>query len=240
MARRAAVLYSGGKDSTLALHRVHPLYRVECLVTFQPRSEESMLFHYPNTRLVELQARALELPIIIRRSSDTAEDELEALEDALRQARKDYGVEGVVTGAVKSRYQQEKFSEVCRKLGLEVVSPLWMRDEVELLREVVETGIVAIITRIGAYPLKLDLLGRQIDDEVISYLAGLRHMLNPSGEGGEYETFVIDAPLFKKRIGILKKRIVGRDYDASLIIEEAFLEDKTPSKRLNTGKTEQL
>lgn len=223
---KVAVLYSGGKDSTLALHKVYKSHEVECLLTFQPASEESMLFHYPNARLVELQAKALGLPIIVRRTGNSAEEGLMALEEALKQAKKDYGIEGLVAGAIKSRYQADRFGQVCRKLGLEIISPLWMRDEIELLREIVETGITAIITRVGAYPLKMDLLGKPIGKEIISYFESLREILNPSGEGGEYETFVIDAPLFKKRIKILRSRIVGKDYDATLIIEEAELEDK--------------
>jgi ABC transporter with metal-binding/Fe-S-binding domain ATP-binding protein len=224
---RVAVLYSGGKDSNLALLEASGEHEVACLVTMKPQSLESWLFHYPNAHLVGLQAEALGLPLIERECPDDEAGGLRALKEALRAAREVYGVEGVVTGAVKSSYQAARFAAACGELGLECVNPLWGRDEVELLEEVVRRGIEAIFTRVAGYPLSKALLGRRIDREVIELLARLKPYVNPSGEGGEYETFVLDSPLFRKRIVPLRWRVEGADYDAVLVIEEARLVDKS-------------
>jgi len=223
---RVAILYSGGKDSNLALLEVSGRHEVACLVAMKPRSLESWLFHYPNVHLVKLQAEALGLPLIERECPDDEAGSLRALKEALEAAREVYGVEGVVTGAVKSGYQAGRFAAVCRELGLECMNPLWGRDEVELLEEVVERGIVAIFTRVAGYPLSRSLLGRRIDREVVELLASLKSYVNPSGEGGEYETFVLDSPLFRKKVVPLRWRVEGSDYDAVLMIEEAELADK--------------
>ena len=223
---RVAVLYSGGKDSNLALLEASGRYEVACLVAMKPKSLESWLFHYPNTHLIKLQAEALGLPLTERECPDDEAGSLRALREALEAAREAYGVEGVVTGAVKSGYQAGRFAAVCGELGLECLNPLWGRDEVELLEEVVERGIVAIFTRIAGYPLTRSLLGRRIDRGAVELLASLRSYVNPSGEGGEYETFVLDSPLFRKRIVPLRWRVGGSDYDAVLVIEEAVLADK--------------
>ncbi|RLF06816.1 MAG: diphthine--ammonia ligase [Thermoprotei archaeon] len=223
---RVCVLYSGGKDSNLALLKASEEHEVACLVTLRPRSEESRLFHYPNVHLVRLQAEALQLPLIEEPAPDDEEGGLAALRRALTRAKRIYGIEGVVTGAIRSSYQASRFESVCRELGLECINPLWMRDDVSVLREVVERGFHVIFTRVAGYPLKKTLLGRRIDMEVVRMLESLRRYLNPSGEGGEYETLVLDMPLFRKRLVLLKWRVEGVDYDATLIVEEAALVEK--------------
>lgn len=207
--------------------RASEAHEAACLVTMVPKSTGSWLFHYPNTRLARLQAEAMELPLVEAECPDDERGGLEALKAALKRAKEEYGVEGVVTGAVKSSYQAARFAAVCRELGLECINPLWGTNEVELLREVVGRGVEAIITRVAGYPLSKSLLGRRIDWELVELLAHLGRYINPSGEGGEYETFVLDSPLFKKRILPLRWRVEGVDYDATLVIEEAILVDKS-------------
>jgi len=223
---RVAVLYSGGKDSNLALLEASGSHEIACLVAMKPKSLESWLFHYPNMHLVELQAEALGLPLIERECPDDEAGSLRALKSALEEALELYGVEAVVTGAVKSTYQARKFSAVCDELGLECLNPLWGRDEVKLLEDVVKRRIEAIFTRVAGYPLSKALLGKRIDSSVVELLARLKSYVNPSGEGGEYETFVLDSPLFRKRVTPLRWRVEGSEYDAVLVIEEAVLTDK--------------
>jgi asparagine synthase (glutamine-hydrolysing) len=223
---KAAVLYSGGKDSNLALLEASRSCEIACLVTMKPLSLESWLFHYPNVHLVKLQAEAIGLPLIEQACPDDERGSLQALRAALERAREVYGVKVVVTGAVKSTYQARKFSAVCDELGLECLNPLWGRDEVRLLEDVVKRGIEAIFTRVAGYPLSKALLGKRIDSGVVELLARLKSYVNPSGEGGEYETFVLDSPLFRKRVSPLRWRVEGSEYDAVLVIEEAVLTDK--------------
>jgi len=215
------VLYSGGKDSNLALLKAFDEMNVSCLVSLKPRSEESVLFHYPNIDLVYLQAKALNLPLIVERCEDDEYSSLKALKSALEIAKEKYGIEGVVSGAIKSVYQATRFQRICDELNLWCFNPLWLRDEISILREIVEKDFDVIFTRVAG--LSRDFLGRKIDIEIVDELEKIKNYVNPAGEGGEFETFVLNMPLFKKRIKILESKIIGNYFDATLIIERAEL-----------------
>jgi len=216
-------LYSGGKDSNLALYYASKIYEIKCLITIIPRSSESMLFHYPNSELVKLQSEALGIPLIYSYSEDEENNQVKTLRSLLNKAKREYNIEGVVTGAIKSNYQFNRFKGVCEELDLQIITPLWQRDEEEIIKEILELGFEVIITRIAIYPFEEKFLGRKIDEEFLKYLKKTK--ANLVGEGGEYETFVLYMPLFKKRIRIIEaeKRIIG-NYEGEYIIKKAVLE----------------
>ena len=198
---RLGVLFSGGKDSTLALHRATATDEVVCLVTVVPDNVESYFFHTPNLHLTALQAEALGLPLVRRSSAGVEEEEVADLAAAVRQARDDHGIEGIVSGAVESVYQATRVQRVCDDLGLWCFNPLWQLDQLALLREVVEDGYE------------------------VEELEGLwrSHGINPAGEGGELETTVLDAPMFSERIQVASTAVeFGRD-SGVLHIEQAGL-----------------
>jgi ABC transporter with metal-binding/Fe-S-binding domain ATP-binding protein len=223
---RVCILYSGGKDSNLALLKAYEVFDVVCLVTISPKSEESSIFHYPNTQLVKLQAESLKLPLIMETCLDDEESSLNALYNVLKDAKELYDAEGVVTGAIKSTYQVTRFQRVCDDLELWCFNPLWLRDEISLLNEALDYGFEIIFTRVAGYPLKKSILGKKLTREVVQTFGKMRKYLNPSGEGGEYETFVLDMPLFTKKLKIVDCVVVGDDYDATLIVKKAVLVEK--------------
>ena len=215
------VLYSGGKDSNLALLEASRFFRVACLVNIRPESSESALFHYPASDLVDLQAEALDLPIIRVESGDREEEQTRALREALWLAREEYGVEGVVTGAVKSVYQATRFQRVCDELGLWCFNPLWLMNEEKLIENVLSYGFKALIIRLAVYPFEEKFLGKFIDKKFVEYLRRIR--ANVSGEGGEYETLVTWMPMFKREIRILKYSKIVRESEGEILIERAEL-----------------
>ena len=223
---KVCVLYSGGKDSNLALLKASRVFNVVCLVTLIPRSEECYLFHYPAVDLVELQAKALELPLVKELTPDEEKGGLVALKNVLMKAKKIYGVEGVVTGAIRSIYQASRFQKICWDLDLWCFNPLWLKDEISLLREMLAEGFKVVFTRVAGYPLKKSLVGSFLDENIVRFLEKIRQYVNPSGEGGEYETFVLDMPLFKKKIELLEYEVIGSDYDATLVVKKVRLVGK--------------
>ena len=223
---RVCVLYSGGKDSNLAMLKAYEETEVVCLVSLSPKSEESVLFHYPNTELVKLQAESLKIPLIMKACSDDEISSLNALKEALKEAKELYGVEGVVTGAIRSTYQATRFQKVCDDLELWCFNPLWLRDEVSILGEALELGFEIVFTRIAGYPLSRNMLGKKITMETIKMLENMKNFVNPAGEGGEYETLVLDMPLFTKKIKIVGYEVVGSEYDATLVVKKAEREEK--------------
>jgi diphthine-ammonia ligase len=225
---RLGVLFSGGKDSTLALHKTAEKAEVVCLITLVSENKESFMFHTPNIDVTALQAEALGLPLIRKVTAGKPEEELKDLEEAIAQAIKDFRIDGVVTGAVESVYQAARIQQICNRLGVWCVNPLWKRNQKALLEETVAEGFKTVISGVFAYPLDKSWLGKQIDENMIEKLMVLSETygLSPSGEGGEIETTVIDAPLFKKKIEILDSEGEAQGNSGIFKIKKAQLTKK--------------
>ena len=225
---RLGVLFSGGKDSTLALHYAAEKEEVVCLITIISRNKESFMYHTPNIEISSLQAEALGLPQVKRTTEGEKEKELSDLEYAISEAARKFQIEGVVTGAVESVYQAERVQRICNRLGLWCFNPLWKHDQKALLDELLEKKFKVIISGVFAYPLDEKWLGKQIDNKRIDRLVDLqqKYGLSPAGEGGEIETTVLDAPLFKKEIEILDYSVEFRGNSGVFIIKQARMVSK--------------
>ena len=227
-AMRLAALFSGGKDSTLAIQLAEAMgHHVDYLITVKAASEESYYFHYPNIWMTSLQARAMDRrQIMVSVRSVSRDDELQALRDAVELIRDE--VDGLLSGVNRSRSQHDSFQQLCEELGLKFLAPLWMRDPREVLEEVVSSGITAMIVGVAAMGLGRELLGKIIDHELISLLNSLseRYGVSMLGEGGEFETLVLDSPLFRKKIEILDYEIRWGGYSGMLLVREARLAGK--------------
>jgi len=202
---KLAVLFSGGKDSTFAAWIARSQgYTLSCLVSVISENPDSFMFHTPSILRVEKQADSMKLPLIIQETKGEKEKELEDLEAALATAVKKYGIEGVVAGAVESVYQASRIQRICHKLGLECFNPLWQKDQFALLEDLVKEGFEAVLVGVFAYPLGESFLGRKIDTKFIKEMKELNeeYKINPAGEGGEFETFVLNCPLFKKKLEV--------------------------------------
>jgi ABC transporter with metal-binding/Fe-S-binding domain ATP-binding protein len=192
------------------------------------QSQESYMFHVPNIEITRKQAEAIELPLVQRKTEGQKEKELEDLKEAISVAKADFGLKGIVTGAVKSIYQSTRVQKICKQLGLWCFNPLWLKDEIELLKNVVEGKYKIIISGVFAFPLDKKFLGKYLDDNMIQKLQRLKeeYGLSPAGEGGEIETTVVDAPFFKKRIEILDSDISYKDYQGVFRIKDLRLAEK--------------
>jgi len=225
---RLGVLFSGGKDSCYALYKAQKTDEVACLISVISKNKESYMFHTPNISLTKLQAEAIGIPLIQKSTEGRKEEELKDLKSAIRDAIGTHKIEGIVTGAIESVYQAKRVQKICNELDIWCFNPLWMKDQKELLHELVENGFHIIITGIFAYPLDEKWLGRKIDEKVIAKLAVLeeKYQMNPAGEGGEIETTVTDAPFFKKRVDIIESDIKAEGNSGVLVIKKAKLVSK--------------
>jgi ABC transporter with metal-binding/Fe-S-binding domain ATP-binding protein len=225
---KLGALFSGGKDSTYALLKTWEKNQIVCLITVISRNKESYMFHTPNIEITQLQSEAIGLPLIQETTEGKKEEELKDLEKAIKKAKEIFNIEGIVTGAVESVYQSERIQRICDNLDLSCINPLWKKDQEELLKEIVKNKFKVIISGIFAYPLDESWLGRIIDEKAIKELVELRkrYHISPSGEGGEIETTVLDAPFFKKKIEILESEIQAKDNSGVFIIKKARLINK--------------
>jgi ABC transporter with metal-binding/Fe-S-binding domain ATP-binding protein len=225
---RLGVLFSGGKDSVFACWRAREKNDVACLIAIISENVDSYMFHTPNIRCTGLQAEAMGLPLFSWPTRGIKELELEDLTAALAAARDRYGIEGVVTGAIESVYQAARVQRICRSLDLWCFNPLWQINQIDYLRLLLSDGNRIIISGVYAYPLEASWLGAELTEGRIQELARLqeKYKINPSGEGGELETFVLDGPLFQKRIEILKASQSYANYRGQYFIEEMRLVER--------------
>ncbi len=228
--QRLGVLCSGGKDSWYAAYVMNSLnYELACLITLRSRNPHSYMFHTPAIEVTELQGIASGMPLITQETAGEKELELEDLRAALEQAKKEHRITGVVTGALFSQYQRDRIEAVCDSAGLKVFSPLWHIDQAQEIRELLSKGFSVIVTAVAAEGLSKSWLGRKIDEKALGELMLLNKKLglNVAGEGGEYETLVLDCPLFKRRILVEEFESQGDGTSSRLIVKRASLEKKS-------------
>ena len=219
-----AVLFSGGKDGCFALwYALHQGWNVKLLITVQSNNPESYMFHYPNVRWTEVQARALKMPIKFIESTGLKEKEVEDLYIGMRRTLEEVSVDGLVSGAISSDYQKSRLDTLCDRLGVASFAPLWRKDPYSILREEVDLGFKMVVTACMAMGLTREWLGAAIDPRSLEKLRVLseKHGFNPAFEGGEGETFVLDGPIFHEEIKILKHRIIWDGSSGRYVIEEA-------------------
>ncbi len=209
-----AVLYSGGKDSNLALLKaIEYGHEVSVLLNMVSENPHSFMFHTPASDLIPAQAECLGVPLIQDTTAGEKEREVGDLKDLIRQGMREFGIDGVVTGAVRSVYQAERVQKTCKDLGIWAFNPLWMHDEAEVAREAAASMDV-VISGVAAYPLTEEHLGRRFDEKFIAEVSS--YGISPSGEGGEFETLVLDSPAFSKRIVLKSFRKQWKDWNGRI------------------------
>ncbi len=204
---KIGALISGGKDSLYAAWRmIQTGHEIACFITIQSHNPESYMFHTPNITLTQLQADAADIPLLVQETEGREEIELEDLAAAIKHASQTYHLDGIVTGAIQSVYQASRIERICHHESLWCFSPLWLCDQEEYLKSLISEGFEVVIVGVYAEPLDAPWLGRRIDHDFIRDIHALstQHRISLAGEGGEYESFVCNAPFFHKKIAIRK------------------------------------
>ena len=222
---KLAALISGGKDSIYATYKASKEHEIACPISFKSKREDSYMFHIPNIHLVKQQAQAMDLPLIFMESSGIKEKELNDIKKALKIAIKKYKIEGVVSGALASNYQKERIDNICRDLKLSSLAPLWHINPEQYINDLIKNNFKVIIVGIAAEGLSKDFLGKEINSDFLKNIKKLN--IHLGGEGGEYESLVIDCPLFNKKLEIKKAKIeMENERTGKYIVEDATLVKK--------------
>ena len=215
---KLAALISTGKDSIYAAFIAAKKHEIVCLISLKYKKPDSYMFHIPNIDLVKLQAKSINLPLIFIESSGIKEKELEDIRKALKIAVKKYNIQGVVSGAIASNYQKNRIDKLCKELKLSSIAPLWQINPEQYIKDLIKNDFDVIITAIAAEGLNKSFLGKKIDNNFLNRIKKLK--IHPAGEGGEYETLVLNCPLFKKRLKINKANIEIENYCTGKFIAE--------------------
>jgi diphthine-ammonia ligase len=212
----------------MALYRGMGEHKIAVLLSMIPKSDDSYMYHVPNIRLTEYSALAIGLPIVMEETVGKPPQENVDLKDALRDIKEQYGIEGVAAGAIGSNYQYNIVSDICKELGLKTYTPYWQIDHEILIKDAIAAGFDICMVGVAAAGLDASWLGRTLDSAALEELKDIRrkHRIDIGGEGGEYETFVVDGPIFRKRLDIIKSRKEWDGVRGELVIEELVLADK--------------
>jgi len=202
---KVAILYSGGKDSNLALQQaIKNQHEVTCLITIISQNKESYMLQTANIQFTKLQAQATQIPLITQTTKGIKEKELKDIKKAIQTAKKKYNIQAIYTGAISSNYQKTRIQKICQELNLKSINPLWKTNQQKILQQTTK-NFKTIITGTAVEQL-LPYLGQEITQKTAKKIIQMsqKHKFNPAGEGGEIETTVIQAPHFKKKIHIKK------------------------------------
>jgi diphthine-ammonia ligase len=204
---RCVALLSGGKDSVAAIDvaRQHG-FDVPVALAMQPAADDAWMFHTPNLHVLPAVAEALGMHLVTAPTRGDAEAEVADLESALRRVRDEHGVEAIVSGALASEYQRTRIDRIGHRLGLKTFAPLWHKQPAAHLATVTGPLWDVRVVRAAADGLDARWCGRRLDVAAVGELAALPTRPHIAGEGGEYETLVLDAPGYRSRIVVDEAR----------------------------------
>jgi len=187
---RAAISWSGGKDSMLALvhAREQGLQVTDFLTLLDPDGQSKS--HGLPPALIEAQVQALggqwrPLRVPPGRYAECFEAELVALREA--------GHEAMVFGDIDLQAHRDWIAPRCERAGLRAVFPLWGLARAALAQEVMARGIRAQIVCVDCARLPASFCGRSYD---AAFVAALPEGVCPAGEDGEFHSFVWAGPGF--------------------------------------------
>lgn len=222
---RAVALFTGGKDSTFAIFKaLKKGHTISYLATVNSKNPESFMYHTANIGLTVFQAESMGMRLVSSECLGEKEKEVHELDNLLKGT----DAEAVLCGAIRSTYQKNRVEKVCKELKLKLLAPLWHIDEEKYLRELVKLDFKVIITDVAADGFDESWLGRRIDDKTIADMLALKkkHKISLVGEGGEYETAVLDCPLFRQRIEITSAEKKWNGTSGRYVISAAKLVQK--------------
>ncbi|PYJ84746.1 MAG: hypothetical protein DME22_11645 [Verrucomicrobia bacterium] len=222
--QNAAMLWTGGKDSSLALYESgHNGYRVRCLITFAPPEPNFLAHPLP---FIKLQAESLGLPHYVFTVCRPFEN---SYESGLRRLREGMNIHTVITGDIAEVGGSPNWiRERSRPVGMNVHTPLWGRDRDVLLRQLLANGFEVFFSCAKTRWLTEDWIGRELTDSSIADLRAVRERngLDLCGEEGEYHTLVTDGPQFSQTIDIRSYSKRAEDSLAYMEIHELELTAK--------------
>ena len=201
--KKCSVLFSGGKDSCLALHKaIQEGYDVKSLLAIIPENFDSFMFHKPYKDLIEKQAEELDIELVVMNSKGIEDKEVNDLKELIEKVKDT--VEVIAVGGIASSYQGNRIKKICDEFGLEFYAPLWDYKDDMVWNELFEEGFKVILTKVTCDGLGKEWLGVEIDKEKFKELKRLaeKYKFRIDFEGGEAESAVLFMPGFKNEIKV--------------------------------------
>ncbi len=188
-----AAMWSGGKDSCLAVWRaVKSGVRVDKLVCMMHRGKSRA--HGVDADCIKAQGDAIGMDVVVEEAT------WESYGDRLKRVFKEINADRVVFGDIYLQEHREWIENICDEMGIEPIFPLWGEDTLKLAKEFISDGFEAYIIAVRKGKLSKDFLGRKFDLDFVEF--ALENGIDPCGEDGEFHTYVVDGPIFRKKVPI--------------------------------------
>ena len=220
---KVASLFSGGKDSIYTIYVAQQWgWDVTNLITLQPVKKNSWMFHSINIHLTEKIAQSINIPLIKKQTKGEKEEELIDLKEILENLN----IDGVISGAIASEYQRTRIEKICHELNIKSFTPIWHKNQELILSNQINAGFKIIVVGVYAQGFDETWLGKPLNEAALAELIKLRekYSINIAGEGGEYETLVLDCPIYKKKLVLDKILKEWKRDSGTLVVEKAHLE----------------
>lgn len=233
---KVIALLSGGKDSLYNMHMcVRDGHQVVAVANLRPPNDDqdeldSFMYQTVGHQAIVYIARSLELPLFQANITNTtkntnldyeesATDEVEDLYTLLHDIRYKHGIEfdAVSVGAIASKYQKSRVENICSRLNISMLAYLWNLNQEILLQRMIDDKFDAILIKVACIGLDKSDIGKSIE-EMQERLQDLNVLygMNVCGEGGEYESLVLDCPLFRKRLVIHSHDVLCHSYNGGV------------------------
>jgi diphthine-ammonia ligase len=210
------VSLSGGKDSMYALYAA---LKEELKVDYLMFIKIGGKAHLDNRWLLKLVSQSVGIPAV------TSGGRIPEIRKALQKLKAGTFVSGVMTTPEHMDY----YREICDPIGVKHYAPLWGKNPLTALAEMKQLGFRMLVIEVDvSMGANKNWLGKEIDDEMLGEIEKLKadRSINPIGEFGEYHTFVVDCPVYKQRINIVKSKMVWKKSKGYLEIKKAELQPK--------------
>ena len=211
---KAVVLWTGGKDSALALHLSLNLYDIRRLICFVPVDNRQFYAH--PQQLMALQAQKIGIPIEFMPISEPYKQSYRQQIETIRDA----GIEVLITGDISTVGGMPNWIDEVAAGLVDVDKPLWELDRGAILDTLASNQFEVVCSLSYKKYFQTTITGRYLDLELISELKQLS--IDPCGEQGEYHTWVLDAPFFKAPVQLEGIRIVDTPEYCYLTYESAI------------------
>ncbi len=225
-----AVMYSGGKDSTRAIeHCREKEWDIKYLISVKPTRTDCYLFHFATVELTKEIAKMLGIPQMYT-TCDVADPKKEA--EIIKNIVKKNPVDAIILGGTGLQETQIKsIRDAVFELGIEVFATHTGDDHGNLVEEMIQKGYDIRITQVAAEGLGKEWLGKQITKEAFQELKkrSEKYGFHIGAEGGHYDTLVVDAPFFPKKIEFGDvEQIMEDEYSGHLNVKNITLREKRP------------
>ena len=220
--------WSGGKDSTLALHRVlaEKKFKIKYLLTTLSEKYKRISMHGVREELLEQQAAFIGIPLkkIYLPENASMVTYNEIMETTMKELANE-NIHDAIFGDIFLEDLKKYREKQLNKVGFTAHFPLWKEDSKDLLNEFIHLGYKTILVCINEKQLDKSFAGRIIDE---TFINDLPSTVDPCGENGEFHSFVFEGPIFKTLIPFSKGEIVKRTYISTDGNDDCFSNNPLP------------